>query len=118
MQLPSAKSEIITSMLDSIIQQIEPLAVSERSADNAADNPAQVVTSLLQLCEIIQNSNDPKALSPGEVTEIGDYSMHLLANTAQILQRLNDMDRLGYPDHVREVVQEYADKYSPAKVIH
>jgi len=93
MQLPSAKAEEITIMLDHIISHIEPLTVSERSADNAADNPTQVVTSLQQLKDIVASSSDrADRLSAAEVTEIGEYGMQLLGNTSQILQRLNDVD--------------------------
>jgi len=90
MQLPSAKADEIAIMLDHIISHIEPLTVSERSVDNMADNPAQVLASLQQLRDIITGNTDE--LDAGEVTEIGEYGMQLLGNTSQLLQRLNDVD--------------------------
>lgn len=97
MQLPSAKTGTIADMLDHIMQHIEPLTVSERTAENAADHPAQVLASLQQLKEVVLNSEiNPGALSPGEVTEIGEYSMQLLGTTSQILQRLNDVELQQY----------------------
>jgi hypothetical protein len=97
MQLPSAKAEEITGMLEHIMQHIQPLTVSERSADNLADNPAQIMASLQQLRDIVASNNDnPGELTASEVTEIGEYSMQLLANASQILQRLNDTELQQY----------------------
>ena len=33
-------------------------------------------------------------------------------------QGMSEMDRLGYPDHVRKVMQEYAEQYPVNKVVH
>ena len=91
MQLPSANTDVITHMLDSIISHIEPLTVSEQSAENVAGNPAEVIASLQQLKDVVQNSAEqPDTLNAGEITEIGEYGMQLLGDTSQILQRLND----------------------------
>lgn len=93
MQLPSAKTDVITNMLERIIGVIEPLTVSERSAENMAGNPAEIVTSLQQLRDIVQNSAEqPGKLKASEVTEIGEFTMQLLSDTSQTLQRLNDTD--------------------------
>jgi hypothetical protein len=80
-------------MLERIIGAIEPLMVSERSAESMAGNPAEIVTSLQQLKDIVQNSAEqPGKLAASEVTEIGEFTMQLLSDTSQTLQRLNDID--------------------------
>jgi len=93
MQLPSAHPDVITGMLDRIITSIQPLTVSERSAENQADSPAEIVTSLQRLQEIVKNSAEqPGQLNTNEVTEIVEYTMQLLSDTSQILQRLNNTE--------------------------
>jgi len=93
MQLPSAQPDVINEILDRIIGSIHPLTFSERTAEKLADSPAEIVTSLRQLQEIIKGSaNQPDELSTSEVTEIVEYAMQLLDNTSQILQRLNDTE--------------------------
>jgi len=78
-------------MLDNLIEVLQPLTLSERSSENAAQNPAELVASLGQLREIVQN-NTTSRLTPGEVTEIGDFSMQLLSSTSTILQRMNNVE--------------------------
>ena len=78
-------------MLDNLIEVLQPLTLSERSSENAAQNPVELVASLGQLREIVQN-NTTSQLTPGEVTEIGDFSMQLLGSTSAILQRMNNVE--------------------------
>jgi hypothetical protein len=91
MQLPTSQPDIVSQMLDNLIEVLQPLTLSERSSENAAQNPAELVTSLGQLREIVQN-NTTSRLTPGEVTEIGDFSMQLLSSTSTILQRMNNVE--------------------------
>ena len=91
MQLPTSQPDIVSQMLDNLIEVLQPLTLSERSSENAAQNPAELVASLGQLREIVQN-NTTSRLTPGEVTEIGDFSMQLLSSTSTILQRMNNVE--------------------------
>lgn len=91
MQLPTSRSDIISKMLDELIEVMRPLTLSERSAENSAENPAELAASLQQLHDIVQNHTSD-ALSTGEITEICEYAMQLLNNTSRILQRMNDID--------------------------
>jgi hypothetical protein len=78
-------------MLDNLIEVLHPLTLSERSSENVAENPAELIASLAQLREIVQN-NTTSELTPGEITEIGDFSMQLLGSTSTILQRMNNVE--------------------------
>ncbi|HEY5733642.1 MAG TPA: hypothetical protein VIU36_02660 [Gammaproteobacteria bacterium] len=91
MQLPTSQPDIVSQMLDNLIEVLQPLTLSERSSENAAQNPVELVASLGQLREIVQN-NTTSQLTPGEVTEIGDFSMQLLGSTSAILQRMNNVE--------------------------
>jgi len=91
MQLPTSQPDIVSQMLDNLIEVLQPLTLSERSSENAAQNPVELVASLGQLREIVQN-NTASQLTPGEVTEIGDFSMQLLGSTSAILQRMNNVE--------------------------
>jgi hypothetical protein len=91
MQLPTSQPNVISQMLDNLTDVIRPLTFSERTSGNAADNPAELVNSLQQLRNIIQN-NTSDALTGGEITEIGEYAMQLPDNTPRLLQRMNDVE--------------------------
>jgi hypothetical protein len=106
MQLPISRADIITQMLDQLLEVIPQLTLSESSAEHTTDNPAELVTP---------RSHDIQLMREVFETLINN----LPEDTASFFQQcMSEMDRQNYPDHVRVPMQEYSKQYLVNKVVH
>jgi hypothetical protein len=106
MQLPISRADIITQMLDQLLEVIPQLTLSESSAEHTTDNPAELVAP---------RSHDIQLMREAFETLINNLPEDA---TGFFQQGMSEMDRLNYPDHVRVVMQEYTDQYLVNKVVH